>query len=380
MENQKMTDDERIRLASKDSEISRTEKIIIGILGIFACFLVVGFIVYVINVKKPQEASKEKLIASEYNNLIVTTVLPDEKDSKKNYIIKTDGSINTYYLASSFMDYGTVLSPDGKWIAYTKEHYENDAVQSEQSDIYIMQVNGSQPILISNRLKSSSPDWSPDGKFIAYQYQELYDWGGEIKYGMAITNIACILGQETCSSISTDLNLAGGFPAWSPDGKRIAYNDNAYLANDGSSSHIFVYDIYNHNPPVNLINTSKSVFLKPKWSPDGTKILTICSKEIKRKYQEKICVMNNDGSNLTELNTPSELNYITAPPEWSPDGLRIAFISSITNEGYANPGFCWDNCYYPKALFIMNNNGDNLTRLDLVDGKSIIWFKWYPFK
>ncbi len=366
---------------NSETKISLKEKIAISILSIVALLLATGIALYINKSIYKNEPPEPKLNPSEYNNLIVTTALLDKEDNNKNYIIRTDGTINTYYLAPFAVDFQTELSADGKWIAYTKNHYENDSYQSRQSDIYLMQVNGSQPILISSQLNSFSPAWSPDSRWIAYQYQDRYGWGdGKIKSGIVITNISCLLGQELCSSVSTDLNLRGAAPSWSPDGTRIAYNGDVLLPNDKSVSHIFVYDIYKNSPPIDLTNSSKRDFGYPKWSPDGTKILTICSMEINRGYREKICVMNSDGSNLTELNTPSELNYISAPPEWSPDGLKIAFISSVTNEGYANLGFCWDNCYYPKALFIMTNNGSNLTRLDSVDGRSIIWFEWYPYK
>jgi Tol biopolymer transport system component len=99
--------------------------------------------------------------------------------------------------------------------------------------------------------------------------------------------------QERITNIGDRAALA---PAWSPDGKTIAF----VIARRNSEMNISVL------------------------SADGTKIAFSMQKQIGSTYtEEDIYVINADGSgqtNLTRTNTESERE-----PDWSPDGTRIAF-------------------------------------------------------
>jgi Tol biopolymer transport system component len=96
-------------------------------------------------------------------------------------------------------------SPDGKWIAYT--HFSTDLNDTTYpTGLYVIDTDGTNRRLVIAGF-ASNPDWSADGKKIAFN-------GGDI---FTITPTRDGLTQIT------DVGSAF-FPAWSPDGKRIAFD------------------------------------------------------------------------------------------------------------------------------------------------------------
>src|SRR5689334_5773213 len=91
---------------------------------------------------------------------------------------------------------------------------------------------------------ASNPAWSPDGKQIAYsifhdQIPDLY-----------------IIDVNGSKPVKVAENA--GQPAWSPDGKRIAYSSSEDITN-----YVNIVDVETRKP------TRIAVGYTPKWSPDG---------------------------------------------------------------------------------------------------------------
>jgi TolB protein len=153
------------------------------------------------------------------------------------------------------------------------------------------------------------PAWSPDGKQIAFRSQR--DGNDEIY----------VMRADGSQQQNITLDPAGDWsPAWSPDGRRIAFSSQR---GDDALRSIYVINV----DGTGLVNLTqdKSEGEYPAWSPDGARIAFSCyqgGRDATLDYD--ICLMNADGSGQVNLTrNPAYDMY----PTWSPDGRRLAFYS-----------------------------------------------------
>lgn len=102
------------------------------------------------------------------------------------------------------------------------------------------------------------------------------------------------------------------YPAWSPDGKQIAFVSDT----DGYGIYLMDSDGTNRRQ----IFSQGDAFSFPAWSPDGKQI--IFQATIKGLFD--LYIINADGSGLRNLTADLRLDTM---PDWSPDGHTIVFAS-----------------------------------------------------
>ena len=159
-----------------------------------------------------------------------------------------------------------------------------------------------------------SPAWSPDGRTIAFL--GMGDDGNVDVYVVGADG----LGQRRLTRHpGVDAN-----PAWSPDGRKIAFTRRAREFGAGKT-HIYVM---NADGSGQRRLTHGHVHFSVAWSPDGRKMLFERLNPrhphgpVPGQIAEDIHVMNADGSGQRRLTrSPARDNH----PVWSPDGRRIAF-------------------------------------------------------
>jgi TolB protein len=102
-------------------------------------------------------------------------------------------------------------------------------------------------------------------------------------------------------------------PAWSPNGKRIAY-----VSFQNKKAIVYVQDV--EVPKQNVVANFKGSNSAPAWAPDGTRLAVALS----RDGNSQIYLINADGSSLRRLTNSSGID---TEPNFSPDGRSIYFTS-----------------------------------------------------
>src|SRR5436309_363007 len=201
-------------------------------------------------------------------------------------------------------------------------------------EIYVMNPDGSGQRNITNSPASETrPAFSPDGKKIAF----IRDF-----QGIFVMNPDGNGQRQILDGPPMGFGSITSFPDWSPDGKKIAFNGTVKSSSDGAD----VYVINADGTGLTRLTTDPADDSSPAWSPDGTKIaFSSIRNRVPNEVNYEIYVMNADGSNQTRITNNTKFDH---SPAWSPDGTRIAFTSRRD-----------DNF----EIYMMNADGSDETRL-----------------
>ncbi len=175
----------------------------------------------------------------------------------------------------------------------------------DRGKIYIMDWDGAELRRVTrNGMGNNAPAWSPDGRWIAYSSFKSTPPG----VFLLPTN-----GAREFKVSSSRAQAVGG--AFSPDSRYFAF---AELVR--RNYEIFRYDL--RTRVKRRITRSFGIDVSPTFSPDGKKIAFTSS----RSGNPHIYVMNSDGSSPKRITFSGKYN---TEPEWSPRGDRIALTSRI---------------------------------------------------
>jgi Tol biopolymer transport system component len=169
-----------------------------------------------------------------------------------------------------------------------------DTALAERSDVFVVNADGSGLRNLTARSPDDAyPDWSPDGRRIVFASRRAGSW-----------DIYSMDADGTRVARLTRSRRNESFPSWSPHGERIAFE---VERPDGfGDSHVMRPD----GSAVRRVATGAWV----TWSPDGKKMAFI--------EDATLFVAKADGSGQVALADADPLN---PGLEWSPDGRRIVF-------------------------------------------------------
>lgn len=177
----------------------------------------------------------------------------------------------------------------------------------DRGEIFIMDWDGQQLRRVTrNGRGNNAPAWSPDGKWLAYSSFKSNTPG--------VFVLPTNGGREFRVSSDNSQAIGGNF---SPDSRYFAY---AQLT--GRNYEIYLYDMF--NKARKRLTRNFGIDVSPAFSPDGKKIVFSSG----RSGGPQIYVMDANGSNTRRITFKG--NYNTEP-EWSPRGDRIVFTGRVTD-------------------------------------------------
>lgn len=202
------------------------------------------------------------------------------------YTMRADGTGVTQLTSTFVSSWNPIWAPDDKRIFF-------GSFRSGNHEIYSMASDGSQ---ITRLTDSAASDWpsdvSPDGKKLLFESDRDGNW--EI-YSMNIDG----KGVTRLTRNSADDHS----PGYSSDGKRIVFS------RSGS-----IYTMNANGTEETEVGSGSD----PVFSPDGKSIVFVLR-------SVEIAVMNADGTAVTQLTDARGRDRM---PQWSPDGSKIVFVSS----------------------------------------------------
>jgi TolB protein len=181
-------------------------------------------------------------------------------------------------------------SPDGKRLALIG-YFDNGLSMEGDTRIYVRNPDGRAKVVMTlGGTNTSDVSWSPDGKRI------VSDSGGDFP---EIFIVRVATGKWHYVGVTYGAN-----PSWSPGGAWICYQ--SYV--DQEVKGLALVQPNGHGKV--LLTRSGD---HPDWSPDAKRIV----------FEDKggIFVVDRDGSNLKRLTTRAGDSH----PDWSPTGSRILF-------------------------------------------------------
>jgi TolB protein len=207
-----------------------------------------------------------------------------------------------------------IWSEDGRKVAFLAPDPPGSEVCCR--NIFVAESDGSAVTQVTHGRSISHYDFAANGSILAYEWFDRQ------------SRLFVVRPDGTGEREITSPDFASpNLPSLSPDGTKVAYS--AYLltqGDNGPGSEIYVTPTEGSGPPIGVSNNPGDDWW-PVWSPDGTRIAFVSSAPGDGFVPGGLHVVNADGTGQINL-TP--VDYVM-DPAWSPEGTRIAYTGEVDN-------------------------------------------------
>lgn len=233
--------------------------------------------------------------------------------------------------------HSAALSPDGEWIAYSVAAHDAET-DADYEQLWLLELaSGAARPLTFGQQRNHSPQWSPDGKTLAFV---------STRSGKAQIHLLPVDGGEARQLTDFKQGVGGG-PVWSPDGKQLAFSAGPQPDQPHDATlpyrltrHVYRFDAVGYLDPaaqdLYVIDAAGGEARRltndgchntaPQWSPDGSRLLYLATMQpdSHKAIHPALRVVTLAGETETIVGHP--WGSLATGVAWLPDGQQIAFV------------------------------------------------------